>query len=151
MAEMITNLLQAQTRSDEMTGTSVPKTMRTATWYLNAQGLDAAADNVVHGARRERLEWGSERRRGRGSSIQGKTIRDSVGKFPWAAGTAYNLQRRAAAQPGRGRVGHWRAGLGGSLCSPLTRSFVCDGNRNWVPECSPSFSQFQRQNAPFAS
>jgi hypothetical protein len=32
-------------------------------------------------------------RRGRGSSIQGKTFRDSVGKLPWAAGTAYNLQR----------------------------------------------------------
>jgi hypothetical protein len=101
MAEMITNLLQAQTRSDEMTGTRVPKTMRTTKWYLNAQGLDAAADNVVHGARRERSEWGSERRRGRGSSIQGKTFRDRVGKLPWAAGTAYNLQRRPAAQPGR--------------------------------------------------
>src|SRR5215467_13963023 len=32
-------------------------------------------------------------RRGRGSSIQGKTFRANVGKLPWAAGTAYNLQR----------------------------------------------------------
>src|SRR5713101_738961 len=32
-------------------------------------------------------------RRGMGSSIQGKTFRDNVGKLPWAAGTAYNLQR----------------------------------------------------------
>jgi hypothetical protein len=27
---------------------------------------------------------------------------------------------------GAGRVGDWRAGLGRSLCSPLTRSFVCE-------------------------
>ena len=32
-------------------------------------------------------------RRGRGSSIQGKILRDNVGKLPWTAGTAYNLQR----------------------------------------------------------
>src|SRR5215831_12330741 len=31
-------------------------------------------------------------RRGRGSSIQGKTVGDNVGKLPWAAGTGYNLQ-----------------------------------------------------------
>ena len=30
-------------------------------------------------------------RRGTGSSIQGKILRDNVGKLPWAAGTAYNL------------------------------------------------------------
>src|ERR1700732_1948360 len=30
-------------------------------------------------------------RRGRGSSIQGKILRDNVGKLPGAAGTAYNL------------------------------------------------------------
>ena len=29
-------------------------------------------------------------------------------------------------QPLAGRVGDWRAGLGRSLCSPLTRSFVCE-------------------------
>jgi hypothetical protein len=31
-------------------------------------------------------------RRGMGSSIQGKILRDNVGKLPWAAGTGYNLQ-----------------------------------------------------------
>ena len=31
-------------------------------------------------------------RRGRGSSIQGKTVGHNVGKLPWAAGTGYNLQ-----------------------------------------------------------
>jgi hypothetical protein len=31
-------------------------------------------------------------RRGTGSSIQGKIFRDNVGKLPWAAGAAYNLQ-----------------------------------------------------------
>src|SRR5215468_10123118 len=29
-------------------------------------------------------------------------------------------------EPLTGRVGDWRAGLGRSLCSPLTRSFVCE-------------------------
>jgi len=33
-------------------------------------------------------------------------------------------------RPWGGRVGDWRAGLGRSLCSPLTRSFVCDWDRN---------------------
>src|SRR6476660_6617101 len=31
-------------------------------------------------------------RRGTGASIRGKMLRDNVGKLPWAAGTAYNLQ-----------------------------------------------------------
>ena len=31
-------------------------------------------------------------RRGRGSSIQGQTVGDNVGKLPWAAGTGNNLQ-----------------------------------------------------------
>ena len=31
-------------------------------------------------------------RRGTGSSIQGKILRDNVGKLPWAAGAGYNLQ-----------------------------------------------------------
>src|SRR6266566_4985354 len=31
-------------------------------------------------------------RRGTGSSIQGKIFRDNVGKLPWAAGAADNLQ-----------------------------------------------------------
>src|SRR5262244_2353700 len=29
-------------------------------------------------------------------------------------------------EPLTGRVGDWRAGLGRSLCSPLTRAFVCE-------------------------
>src|SRR6266851_1054692 len=37
----------------------------------------------------KRTRWD---RRGTGSSIQGKILRDNVGKLPWAAGTAYNLQ-----------------------------------------------------------
>jgi transposase len=39
---------------------------------------------------RESTRW---YRRGRGSSIQGKTVGDNVGKLPRAAGTGYNLQR----------------------------------------------------------
>jgi hypothetical protein len=37
----------------------------------------------------ERTRWD---RRGTGSSIQGKILRDNVGKLPWAAGAGYNLQ-----------------------------------------------------------
>jgi hypothetical protein len=47
------------------------------------------ADDTVEGTG-ESTRWD---RRGRGSSIQGKTFRANVGKLPWAAGTAYNLQR----------------------------------------------------------
>jgi len=61
MAEMIANLLQAQPCRDEMAGASMAKPVRTMAGYLNAQCLDATADNVVHGARREGPERGFER------------------------------------------------------------------------------------------
>jgi hypothetical protein len=61
MAEMIANLLQAQTRGDEVTSATMPKTMGTTAWYPNLQCLDTAADNVVHGARRERPKRSFER------------------------------------------------------------------------------------------
>src|SRR6516165_569332 len=53
MAEMIVDLLQAQTLGDEVTSATMPKTMGTTAWYPNLQCLDTAADNVVHRARRE--------------------------------------------------------------------------------------------------
>ena len=46
------------------------------------------ADDTVE-ATRESTRW---YRRGRGSSIQGQTVGDNVGKLPWAAGTGNNLQ-----------------------------------------------------------
>jgi hypothetical protein len=61
MAEMIANLLQAETCGDEVTGATVPKTMGTTKWYSNLQRLDTAADNVVHRARRERSKRSFER------------------------------------------------------------------------------------------
>jgi hypothetical protein len=39
----------------------MPKTMGTTAWHPNLQRLDTAADNVVHGARRERPKRSFER------------------------------------------------------------------------------------------
>ena len=39
------------------------------------------------------------------ASIQGKILRDNVGKLPWAAGTAYNLQTRLNAEAGESPTG----------------------------------------------
>ena len=47
------------------------------------------ADDIVEETG-ESTRWD---RRGTGSSIQGKILRDNVGKLPWAAGTGYNLPR----------------------------------------------------------
>src|SRR6516164_3025776 len=46
-----------------------------------------------------------------------------------------------------GRVGDWRAGLGRSLCSPLTRSFVCEcHNISTMPRFQPPPRRTQRAN-----
>jgi hypothetical protein len=65
------------------------------------------ADDTVE-ATGESTRW---YRRGRGSSIQGKIFRDSVGKLPWAAGTAYNLQRLFSGQ--RAFFHHWGRPING--------------------------------------
>jgi hypothetical protein len=50
-------------------------------------------------------------------------------------------------QPLAGRVGDWRAGLGRSLCSPLTRSFVCEcHNISTMPRFQPPPRRTQRAN-----
>jgi hypothetical protein len=48
-------------------------------------------------------------------------------------------------RPLAGRVGDWRAGLGRSLCSPLTRSFVCECHTiSTLPRFQPPPRRTQR-------
>jgi hypothetical protein len=57
--------------------------------------------------------------------------------------------RSGESHPGplTGRVGDWRAGLGRSLCSPLTRSFVCEcHNISTMPRFQPPPRRTQRAN-----
>jgi hypothetical protein len=53
-------------------------------------------------------------------------------------------------RPLAGRVGDWRAGLGRSLCSPLTRSFVCECHISYRP-CHVSSLRCVERNVPFSS
>ena len=61
VAEMVTNLLQAQSRFDEMRRTGVAKAMRTVVLGLNAQSAEPAGDSVIHATRREGAKRSFER------------------------------------------------------------------------------------------
>jgi hypothetical protein len=53
-------------------------------------------------------------------------------------------------EPLTGRVGDWRVGLGRSLCSPLTRSFVCECHTiSTLPRFQPPPRRTQRTVFPY--
>ena len=65
VAEMVTNLLQAQSLFDKMRRAGVAEAVRTVRPSTNAQGVEPAGDRMIHATRREGAKRSFERDLGR--------------------------------------------------------------------------------------